>query len=209
MHQKPCETVKTSSAFFEYQIDTEPPAARSRERQMRSGLFDLRRRVPAVAIIVATVVACSGTAASQAPSDDPAPGAAIEQLVGSDGQSFPQAPESSGGPLARSTRNSINQIIDGLYSRRIDHDAVANLGQSGDPRVLWFLNDVLRFSRLDDRKAIMAAFELLTSTTLPRRSTNEMADHLIAWDLPAPPGYREVKRAVFTIIEPKVDAVFR
>ena len=170
---------------------------------MRSGLFDLRRRVRAVAIIVATVAACSGSAAPQAPSDDPAPGAAIEQLVGSDGQRFPPAPESSGGPLTRSTRNSINQIIDGLRSRRIDHDAVANLGQSGDPRVLWFLNDVLRFSRLDDLNAIMAAFELLTSTTLPRRSTNEMADHLIAWDLPAPPGYREVKRAVFTMIEPK------
>ena len=170
---------------------------------MRSGSFGRRRRVPAVAIIVATLAACGGAAALQTPSDDPAPGAAIEQLVGSDGQRFPPAPETSGGPLARSTRNSMNQIIDGLSSRRIDHDAVANLGQSGDPRVLWFLNDLLRFSRLDDLNAIMAAFELLTSTTLPGRSTNEMADRLIAWDLPAPPGYREVKRAVFTMIEPK------
>ena len=170
---------------------------------MRSGSFDLRPRVPAVAIVVATVAACAGTPALQGPSDDSAPGAAIAQLVGSDGQRIPPAPETSGGPLARSTRNSIDQIIGGLSSRRIDHDAVANLGQSGDPRVLWFLNDVLLFSRLDDLNAIRAAFELLTSTTLPRQNINEMANHLIAWDLPAPPGYREVKRAVFTIIEPK------
>lgn len=170
---------------------------------MSGGLFDRRRRVPGVAIIVVTVAACAGTAALQAPSDDPAAGAASEQVVGADGQRFPPAPETSGGPVARSTRTSIDQIIDGLDSRRIDHDAVANLGQSDDPRVLWFLNDVLRFSSRDDLAAIMAAFELLTSTTLPGRSPNEMANRLIAWDVPAPPGYREIKRAVFTIIEPK------
>ena len=30
-----------------------------------------------------------------------------------------------------------------------------------------------------------------------------MGDWLLAWDLPAPPGYREMKRDLFLLIEPR------
>ncbi len=35
-----------------------------------------------------------------------------------------------------------------------------------------------------------------------------VTDHLIAWDIPAPPGYLDVKKAIFTRIEPGWEKLF-
>ncbi|MCG8478206.1 MAG: DUF3179 domain-containing protein, partial [Spirochaetales bacterium] len=153
-------------------------------------------------IIAILLAACAGTPES----DDPADSAveiASTGPVGSYGQRFPEAPEVPDGPLTEETSDAIRSIVDGLRLGIINLDAVASLGRSDDPRVLWFLRDLMRFSRAADREEIVAAFESLTGTVLPRERNNEVADHLIAWDLDAPPGYREIKRDVFTLIEPK------
>ncbi len=123
-------------------------------------------------------------------------------LVSSRGRRFPPAPEVPEGPLSPEAAAAVEDLLEGLSSRGIDSDAIATLADGGDSRVLWFLRDLLRFSREADREAIMDAFDRLTGTTLPREHYNEIADHLIAWDLPAPPGYTEMKRRAYVIIEP-------
>ncbi len=176
--------------------------ARHTNRPTLAALRRLSSRIPlglVIVTIVISLVACAGTPESGERASDSSTGG----LVGSYGQRFPEAPEVPSGPLADEANEAMQSIVDGLRLGDIDRDAVAVLGRSGDPRVLWFLNDLMRFSRAADREEIVAAFESLTGTVLPRERNNEVADHLIAWDLSAPPGYREIKRDVLTLIEPR------
>ncbi|MEX0349357.1 MAG: DUF3179 domain-containing (seleno)protein [Paracoccaceae bacterium] len=49
----------------------------------------------------------------------------------------------------------------------------------------------------------------LMGKKLPRRNRwGVITDHLIAWDIPAPPGYLPVKRAIFTTVLPGWDKIF-
>ena len=70
--------------------------------------------------------------------------------------------------------------------------------------------DLLRFFQQGPvRDAAVRAFESLTGVTLQGRSAwGSVTDHLIAWDLPAPPGYVQWKRVPFEIIEPAWEPFF-
>lgn len=63
-------------------------------------------------------------------------------------------------------------------------------------------------------KARVAAFTRLTGVD-PRAdpafvdsSWQSVTNHLIAWDLPAPPGYRSVNAALFLLVEPRWEPFF-
>ncbi|MEE8602335.1 DUF3179 domain-containing (seleno)protein [Euzebya tangerina] len=117
--------------------------------------------------------------------------------------SFPPAPPTPEGPVDADTQAALEVIMDNPGSP--DRDAVAALGRSEDPRVLWVLSDLIRFSfqEFDYRAATDAATELsgLDLDELDDFSWGPLTDHLIAWDLPDFPGYVEVKRAIFTSFE--------
>ena len=77
-------------------------------------------------------------------------------------------------------------------------DAVAFLGEGGDPRVAWTLSDILRFSRdANQVTAISNASNALLGDDFPGADWGDLTDRLIAWDIPAPTGYIDQKRAVF------------
>ena len=128
--------------------------------------------------------------------------AAAPTLVDSRGRALPPAPAVPVGELSEQTRADIDLLIKGLRTRRIDTKLIGALGNSEDARVLWVLIDLMRFAGYREMTALMAAFEEATGHALPGNHLNEMPDRLIAWDIPAPPGYREMKAGIFTQIEP-------
>ena len=177
------------------------------------------RRPPARSLATAAAIfagcfllaACTGTPGADAAggSGGARAGDSDQVLVSSRGRRFPPAPEVPRGPLSDETAAAVEELLSGLSVVGIDREAIEVLAESEDPRILWLLRDLMRFSREADREAIMDAFDQLTGTTLPREHHNEIADRLIAWDLPAPPGYADMKRRVFSLIDPRWTPFFR
>lgn len=90
-------------------------------------------------------------------------------------------------------------------------DALATVAGSGDVRLLWLHYDLVRFVNLGGYAAIQVAIgELSGIADVPSRapSVRILGDWLIAWDLPAPPGYRELKRDLYLLIEPRWEPLF-
>lgn len=126
---------------------------------------------------------------------DPAPPAPV---------AFPDPPAVPDGALARADADAVAALV--ADPQLPDRQAIAALGASGDPRLLWILSDVLRLARdadvYADATAAAASLSGLDLTDPERPSWVDLTDHLIAWDLPAPDGYVAAKAALFTAIEP-------
>lgn len=85
-----------------------------------------------------------------------------------------------------------------------------DLVAAGDARHAWLISDLLRFSAEPaELDGLVAAFVELTGVdpsadpTFAQSPWKSVTDHLIAWDLPAPPEYQEMKAGLFTLVEPK------
>ncbi len=78
-----------------------------------------------------------------------------------------------------------------------------------DARHAWLLSDLLRFVGSDSAGLVQGFTELtgveIGSGASPWHATT---DHLIAWDLPAPPDYRRLKAELFTLIEARWAPIF-
>ncbi len=97
-----------------------------------------------------------------------------------------------------------DMVLGGLTNRRLDE-----LVAAGDARHAWLISDLLRFSgEVAHLDALVAAFVELTGVdpsadpTFSQSPWKSVTDHLIAWDLPAPDDYREMKGSLFTRLEP-------
>jgi DNA-binding transcriptional regulator YdaS (Cro superfamily) len=89
-------------------------------------------------------------------------------------------------------------------------DALAEIAASGDPRVAWLVSDMMRFvsnARLSATLADAAA-DLLGIAPPSGNQWEEITNHLIAWEIPAPPDYLAVKRAIFTSAVPGWERLF-
>ena len=204
-----CATSDTSTPPPKTDSDSEAPAETS------GGDSDQRATSATSADVTADA---SGTTA------DTSAGVASEGESGSDvvldpretgqlrnflGYTFPPAPEVQTGPLQRAALNDLNMIWSGLQRGGISGDAIARLGQTGDPRLGWILSDLLRFvppGELTD--GAISAFQSLTGVRLAddpvalRSPWQSVTDHLLAWDLPVFDGYAEYKERLFTLVEP-------
>ncbi|MGF1599064.1 MAG: DUF3179 domain-containing (seleno)protein [Acidimicrobiales bacterium] len=89
-------------------------------------------------------------------------------------------------------------------------EAVRTIGASGDPRTAWWLTDLLRISSNPDLvDAIGEAYTELTGVDLdPFGGWGDAVDHLLAWDVPAPPDYLTYKRNVYLLVEPRWEPLF-
>ncbi len=88
--------------------------------------------------------------------------------------------------------------------------ALDEISKSGDPRIAWIISDLMRFvsgRELHARLAITAA-RLLGKNLEDAYHWGAITDYLIAWDIPAPPDYLRVKRAVFTAAVPGWERIF-
>ena len=88
--------------------------------------------------------------------------------------------------------------------------ALEQIGESKDPRLVWAISDLMRFSSGSRLTADLSrtAFKLLGKDTPTQNHWGAVTDHLIAWDIPAPPDYLAIKRAIFTGIVPGWEKIF-
>ncbi len=127
---------------------------------------------------------------------------------------IPPAPVVPRGPLSPEAEEGLEKLSEGmemLLERKISVpplEAIEHLGAAGDARVLWLLTDLFSFPNRDMLAAIGTAFEQLTETELQDDGRLSMINRLIAWDLPAFPGYREYKWRLFRFIEPLWEPFF-
>ncbi len=123
----------------------------------------------------------------------------------------PPVPE---GPLPETLQSAVKTaFIDSAEQSTWSRDqslALAEIAVSGDPRLAWIVADLMRFAPGQRLSAELsaAATELLGLDPSRPNHWGVVTDHLIAWDIPAPPDYLRAKRAIFTSIVPGWERIF-
>ncbi|WP_300037873.1 DUF3179 domain-containing (seleno)protein [uncultured Roseobacter sp.] len=113
----------------------------------------------------------------------------------------PAVPE---GPLSAGMQFALRvAFVDSVALSTWDENqtqALAEISKSGDPRLVWLISDLMRFVPSEQLNEALtnAASDLLGKEFRFENSWGVVTDHLIAWDIPAPPEYLRYKRAIFT-----------
>jgi len=131
-------------------------------------------------------------------------------------QPFGAAPPFPAGALTRDVAAALDEVIGqdprderwgprrdpvhgeppgGVSARRA---ALERVVASADPRLGWVLADLMRFTTTYEQSSALseAIDALLGIETNPRNPWGRTTDHLIAWDVPAPPDYLAAKRRI-------------
>lgn len=89
-------------------------------------------------------------------------------------------------------------------------DAMNVIVDSGDVRIAWLISDLLRIVQDPDLSGSLgrSAGELTGVELSIANPWADLVDHLIAWDTPAPPGYVDHKRGIYTLLVPEWEAIF-
>lgn len=119
------------------------------------------------------------------------------------------------GDLEPEVGEALNRLIAAFVDGSLDHEALQIVSSSEDARLAWLVSDLLRFTQGGaTADALVDAFASLTGFD-PRRDDRfgavpwlSVTNLLIAWDLPAPPGYRERKGSLFLATEPGWEPFF-
>lgn len=128
-------------------------------------------------------------------------------------EQFGAPPPIPTGPLSAELDQALRVAFIDLFEARTwgseQEAALEQIVQAGDPRVVWVITDMMRFSfntRFDLDLAAAGA-DLLGIEREGNLRWGPLTDHLIAWDMPAFPGYLEFKRAIFTSLVRGWDAL--
>lgn len=158
-----------------------------------------RRLVLLLTSVALLAAACSGgsTSGTSATSD---PNRSESAPIG-----YGSAPVAPDGPLDPALAADLDLLFASL-SGDVDIEALERAAAADDPRVAWLFADLLRFTRPGDatNNAVLEAWETVTGRDATGDDTpwGNTTNHLIAWDLAAPPGYVDWKRQIFELIEP-------
>ena len=159
-------------------------------------------------ILIASAVALSLSWASVANAQETTP--LPEYVI----EVFGTPPEIPEGPLSTDLRAAIEVAFVESFAQQAwgpdQNLALEEIAASKDPRIVWIISDMLRFVTAPSINAALtnAASSLLGKELSQRNSWGVVTDHLIAWDIPAPPNYLSVKRAIFTSVVPGWDKIF-
>lgn len=129
-------------------------------------------------------------------------------------EQFGEPPAVPDGPLSEELKSAIQvAFVDSMVQSRWGEDqvlALVEIAQANDPRVVWIISDLMRFVSHTELQAALAitAYKLLGKEPKDRNHWGVVTDHLMAWDIPAPPDYLRVKRAIFTSLVPGWDRIF-
>lgn len=127
---------------------------------------------------------------------------------------FGQPPEIPAGPFPETLKSAVRTaFVDSLTQPawgRDQVDALKEIAQSEDPRIVWIIADLMRFVTGGELNAMLSetAAKLLQKDIPLENNWGVITDYLIAWDIPAPPDYLKVKRAIFTTVVPGWDKIF-
>ncbi|MFT5284338.1 MAG: hypothetical protein ACI8TQ_000494 [Planctomycetota bacterium] len=134
--------------------------------------------------------------------------------VGVRADKFGEAPACPTGPLADSLRQSIELAFgEGLELDLLaESQAVAleQIANSDDPRLAWIVSDLMRLTTSYNEMSLLCkAVSALTGLDCdPTNPWGQTTNHLIAWDIPAPPGYLKIKRNIYTSLVPEWKPLF-
>ncbi len=117
-------------------------------------------------------------------------------------------------PLSKPVRDAVEEVVtlslnqaDWSTSHSGPFDVIA---QSRDPRLVWIITDLQRFAwRPDFHAALTGVAATLLDTPFddgPPRA--KIVNKMIAWDMPAYPGYLAHKRRIFTNYVPGWENIF-
>ncbi|QFT32579.1 hypothetical protein FIV00_18965 [Labrenzia sp. THAF82] len=129
-------------------------------------------------------------------------------------ETYGERPSVPDGPLSEDLQTAIRSaFIDSVTQSAWGRDQVVALSEiaaSKDPRIAWIISDLMRFITSPQLNVALstAASDLLGKDLRKQNAWGVLTDHLIAWDIPAPPGYLQVKREIFTSIIPGLDKIF-
>ena len=156
-------------------------------------------------LIGAGLVAVSLAGASKVHADD-TPAYVVEQ--------FGTPPTIPTGPVSEELQDAMRvAFIEAMENSSWGRDqtvALSTIAESGDPRLVWIISDLMRFVPGQQLTSELAN----ASTSLLGKNMNTsnpwgiVTDHLIAWDIPEPPDYLTYKRAIFTGIIPGWERIF-
>jgi Protein of unknown function (DUF3179) len=158
--------------------------------------------------ILASLLALSlhWSGALRAQETEPLPDYVIEQ--------FGKPPAVPHGPLSNELRSAVQvAFVDSLTQPAWGREQITALQQiagSKDPRIVWIISDLMRCVTGGQLNAALAdtASQLLEKQLPNENHWGSVTDHLIAWDIPAPPDYLQIKRAIFTTVVPGWDKIF-
>jgi len=117
-------------------------------------------------------------------------------------------------PLSKELHAAVETVFtDGVSASGWSRDqtiALTEISESKDPRLAWLVSDLMRFAGQDSLAHLFAdtAKKLLEIEYKTQRHWSEVTNHLMAWDIPAPPDYLRLKRGIFTALVPGWDKIF-
>ncbi len=129
-------------------------------------------------------------------------------------EKFGKPPAVPKGPLSKELQSAVKAaFVDSVTSSTWGRDQTIALGEiaaSKDPRIAWLISDLMRFAprRQMNAELAEAAARLLGIKPPTSNHWGVVTDQLIAWDIPAPPDYLRVKRAIFTNLVPGWEKIF-
>ena len=129
-------------------------------------------------------------------------------------EQFGEPPPVPEGPLSEALQAAVQvAFIDSATQSTWGEDQSIALGiiaESQDPRIVWIISDLMRFVSGPPLSAELAgaASKLLDIEAPSQNQWGIVTDHLIAWDVPAPPDYLRAKRAIFTSLVPGWERIF-
>lgn len=126
---------------------------------------------------------------------------------------FGPAPTVTNAPLSEKTRQALDTVfasLDGVEWQQAQVDGLNTIVESGDVRLAWLIADLMRFVTSGDisNKLINAADTLLGTNFRGFDAWHKLTEHLIAWDIPAPPDYLNYKRQLFATVLPAWGQLF-
>jgi hypothetical protein len=127
---------------------------------------------------------------------------------------FGAPPAIPDGPLTATVTEALEEVLAIAVSQSdwspANTTALDAIGQAGDPRLVWALTDMQRFAwRPEFRAALTRVAETILDTSFDSgRQRAEIINKMIAWDMPAYPGYLTHKRSIFTNYIPGWEDIF-
>lgn len=129
-------------------------------------------------------------------------------------QYFGQPPAVPTGALSDDLAKAVNTVFkESIVNGNWGPDqsiALETISKSGDPRLAWLVMDLMRFLT---QPALVANLGLTTENLLQIEVADNnywgtATDHLMAWNIPAPPNYLDYKKTIFTELVPGWDKLF-
>ncbi|WP_049641878.1 DUF3179 domain-containing (seleno)protein [Candidatus Rhodobacter oscarellae] len=123
----------------------------------------------------------------------------------------PTIPE---GPLVATVNEALDEVLAIAVNQSdwspANTKAFDTLARTHDPRLVWIITDMQRFAWRPEFRAALTrvAATILDTAFSSGRLRQQIINKMIAWDMPAYPGYLAHKRSVFTNYVPGWDEIF-